>query len=69
MSADFSKNTRLLRSMKSDLDYIFQKLRFVIRFRSSSDCILVELLALCIRTTHVIGEMGDFVIQFLLGIL
>ncbi|KAK6150139.1 hypothetical protein DH2020_017664 [Rehmannia glutinosa] len=27
VSADFSKNTRLLRSMKSDLDYIFQKLR------------------------------------------
>ncbi|XP_047947965.1 kxDL motif-containing protein 1-like [Salvia hispanica] len=25
--ADFAKNTRLLRSMKSDLDYIFQKLR------------------------------------------
>ncbi|KAL9145601.1 hypothetical protein ABFS82_13G054500 [Erythranthe guttata] len=27
VSADFSKNTRLLRTMKSDLDYIFQKLR------------------------------------------
>ncbi|KAK0579280.1 hypothetical protein LWI29_023960 [Acer saccharum] len=27
VSGDFSKNTRLLRSMKSDLDYIFQKLR------------------------------------------
>ncbi|KAL3833708.1 hypothetical protein ACJIZ3_008444 [Penstemon smallii] len=27
VSADFTKNTRLLRSMKSDLDYIFQKLR------------------------------------------
>ncbi|KAK4440229.1 hypothetical protein Salat_0357800 [Sesamum alatum] len=27
VSADFSRNTRLLRSMKSDLDYIFQKLR------------------------------------------
>ncbi|KAL0398265.1 UNVERIFIED_CONTAM: hypothetical protein Sradi_2169800 [Sesamum radiatum] len=26
VSADFSRNTRLLRSMKSDLDYIFQKL-------------------------------------------
>ncbi|GMH01416.1 hypothetical protein Nepgr_003255 [Nepenthes gracilis] len=25
--ADFSRNTRLLRSMKSDLDHIFQKLR------------------------------------------
>ncbi|KAJ4980530.1 hypothetical protein NE237_031367 [Protea cynaroides] len=27
MSGDLSKNTRLLRSMKTDLDYIFQKLR------------------------------------------
>ncbi|XP_073274203.1 kxDL motif-containing protein LO9-177-like [Primulina huaijiensis] len=27
VSADFARNTRLLRSMKSDLDYIFQKLR------------------------------------------
>ncbi|XP_059666190.1 kxDL motif-containing protein LO9-177 [Cornus florida] len=27
VSSDFSKNTRLLQSMKSDLDYIFQKLR------------------------------------------
>ncbi|KAA8519375.1 hypothetical protein F0562_013631 [Nyssa sinensis] len=27
VSSDFSRNTRLLRSMKSDLDYIFQKLR------------------------------------------
>ncbi|KAL5577381.1 hypothetical protein UlMin_019080 [Ulmus minor] len=27
VSGDFSKNTRLLKSMKSDLDYIFQKLR------------------------------------------
>ncbi|XP_065621690.1 kxDL motif-containing protein LO9-177 [Quercus suber] len=27
VSGDFSRNTRLLRSMKSDLDYIFQKLR------------------------------------------
>ncbi|KAI3455935.1 hypothetical protein Pfo_012598 [Paulownia fortunei] len=27
VSADFSKNARLLLSMKSDLDYIFQKLR------------------------------------------
>ncbi|CAH9141205.1 unnamed protein product [Cuscuta epithymum] len=27
VSADFSRNTRLLRTMKSDLDYIFQKLR------------------------------------------
>ncbi|KAK9155240.1 hypothetical protein Sjap_002720 [Stephania japonica] len=27
VSADFHKNTRLLKSMKSDLDYIFQKLR------------------------------------------
>ncbi|XP_010247501.1 PREDICTED: kxDL motif-containing protein 1 [Nelumbo nucifera] len=27
ISGDLSKNTRLLRSMKSDLDYIFQKLR------------------------------------------
>ncbi|KAG6735529.1 hypothetical protein POTOM_061864 [Populus tomentosa] len=27
VSADFSRNTRLLKSMKSDLDYIFQKLR------------------------------------------
>ncbi|KAK3027541.1 hypothetical protein RJ639_041732 [Escallonia herrerae] len=26
VSSDFSRNTRLLRSMKSDLDYIFQKL-------------------------------------------
>nr|XP_023886261.1 kxDL motif-containing protein 1-like isoform X1 [Quercus suber]POE68632.1 kxdl motif-containing protein 1 [Quercus suber] len=26
VSGDFSRNTRLLRSMKSDLDYIFQKL-------------------------------------------
>jgi hypothetical protein len=25
---DFTRNTRLLRSMKSDLDYIFQKLRY-----------------------------------------
>ncbi|KAL8031843.1 hypothetical protein ABFS82_13G054700 [Erythranthe guttata] len=29
VSADFSKNTRLLRIVKSDLDYIFQKLRSV----------------------------------------
>ncbi|KAI8524520.1 hypothetical protein RHMOL_Rhmol13G0155400 [Rhododendron molle] len=27
VSSEFSRNTRLLRSMKSDLDYIFQKLR------------------------------------------
>ncbi|KAB5534447.1 hypothetical protein DKX38_017533 [Salix brachista] len=27
VSADFSRNTRLLKSMKLDLDYIFQKLR------------------------------------------
>ncbi|KAL1829522.1 hypothetical protein ACET3Z_007934 [Daucus carota] len=27
VSSDMSKNTRLLKSMKSDLDYIFQKLR------------------------------------------
>lgn len=27
ISSDMSKNTRLLKSMKSDLDYIFQKLR------------------------------------------
>ncbi|XAR72538.1 hypothetical protein NMG60_11019216 [Bertholletia excelsa] len=27
VSNDFSRNTRLLNSMKSDLDYIFQKLR------------------------------------------
>ncbi|XP_058196941.1 kxDL motif-containing protein LO9-177-like isoform X3 [Rhododendron vialii] len=26
VSSEFSRNTRLLRSMKSDLDYIFQKL-------------------------------------------
>lgn len=30
VSGDFSKNTRLLRSMKLDLDYIFQKLRYII---------------------------------------
>ncbi|KAL8512609.1 hypothetical protein ACS0TY_018918 [Phlomoides rotata] len=28
VSSDFAKNTRLLRSMKLDLDYIFQKLRW-----------------------------------------
>ena len=28
VSVEFSWNTRLLRSMKSDLDYIFQKLRY-----------------------------------------
>ena len=28
VSGDFSRNTCLLRSMKSDLDYIFQKLRY-----------------------------------------
>ncbi|XWS11543.1 hypothetical protein CRYUN_Cryun37aG0007400 [Craigia yunnanensis] len=27
VSSDFSRNTRILKSMKSDLDYIFQKLR------------------------------------------
>ncbi|CBI31000.3 hypothetical protein VitviT2T_015535 [Vitis vinifera] len=27
VSNDFSRNTRLLKSMKTDLDYIFQKLR------------------------------------------
>ncbi|XP_050370149.1 uncharacterized protein LOC126788220 [Argentina anserina] len=27
VSGDFARNTRLLRSMKSDLEYIFQKLR------------------------------------------
>lgn len=27
VSADFSRNTRMLKSIKSDLDYIFQKLR------------------------------------------
>ncbi|KAL6546316.1 hypothetical protein OROMI_022037 [Orobanche minor] len=27
VSADFSKNTRLLKTIKSDLDYIFQKIR------------------------------------------
>ncbi|KAK6267466.1 hypothetical protein QUC31_011626 [Theobroma cacao] len=27
VSSDFSRNTRLLKSMKSDLNYIFQKLR------------------------------------------
>ncbi|CAN6465472.1 unnamed protein product [Victoria cruziana] len=27
MASDFSRNTRLLKSMKSDLDHIFQKLR------------------------------------------
>ncbi|MBA0663193.1 hypothetical protein Goklo_007227, partial [Gossypium klotzschianum] len=26
VSSDFSRNTRMLKSMKSDLDYIFQKL-------------------------------------------
>ncbi|XP_015166646.1 uncharacterized protein [Solanum tuberosum] len=29
VSADFSRNTRLLKSMKSDLDYIFLKLSFI----------------------------------------
>lgn len=38
VSGDFSKNTRLLRSMKSDLDYIFQKLRYIIII---SGCILI----------------------------
>ncbi|XP_071921257.1 kxDL motif-containing protein LO9-177 isoform X2 [Coffea arabica] len=33
VSADFSRNTRLLKSMKSDLDYIFQKLRIFTGFR------------------------------------
>ncbi|KDP34936.1 hypothetical protein JCGZ_09224 [Jatropha curcas] len=27
VSSDFARNTRVLKSMKSDLDYIFQKLR------------------------------------------
>ncbi|KAL6515923.1 hypothetical protein OROGR_019228 [Orobanche gracilis] len=27
VSSDFSKNTRLIKSIKSDLDYIFQKIR------------------------------------------
>ncbi|XVF75069.1 hypothetical protein PTKIN_Ptkin13bG0158900 [Pterospermum kingtungense] len=27
ISSDFAKNTRILKSMKSDLDYVFQKLR------------------------------------------
>ncbi|XVE89355.1 hypothetical protein DITRI_Ditri19aG0195500 [Diplodiscus trichospermus] len=27
VSSDFTRNTRILKSMKSDLDYIFQKLR------------------------------------------
>ncbi|CAM8924448.1 hypothetical protein QQ045_021777 [Rhodiola kirilowii] len=29
VSGDFSRNTRLLKSMKLDLDYIFQKLRSI----------------------------------------
>ncbi|RVW23983.1 hypothetical protein CK203_092059 [Vitis vinifera] len=32
VSNDFSRNTRLLKSMKTDLDYIFQKLRYLIVF-------------------------------------
>ncbi|XP_022864228.1 kxDL motif-containing protein CG10681-like [Olea europaea var. sylvestris] len=28
VSPDFSRNTRVLRTMKSDLDYIFMKLRY-----------------------------------------
>lgn len=28
VSGDFSRNARLLKSMKGDLDYIFQKLRY-----------------------------------------
>ncbi|OVA13087.1 putative domain KxDL [Macleaya cordata] len=30
VSGDFSRNTRLLKSMKTDLDYIFQKLRRIV---------------------------------------
>ena len=32
VSNDFSRNTRLLKSMKTDLDYVFQKLRYLIVF-------------------------------------
>lgn len=32
VSADFSRNTRILKSMKSDLDYVFQKLRYISAF-------------------------------------
>ncbi|XP_007022866.2 PREDICTED: uncharacterized protein LOC18595042 isoform X3 [Theobroma cacao] len=33
VSSDFSRNTRLLKSMKSDLNYIFQKLSIGFTFR------------------------------------
>ncbi|GKC70193.1 KxDL motif-containing protein 1 [Tanacetum coccineum] len=32
VSSDLSTNTRLLKSMKSDLDYVFQKLRAALPF-------------------------------------
>ncbi|KAK9132845.1 hypothetical protein Scep_012373 [Stephania cephalantha] len=40
VSADFHKNTRLLKSMKSDLDYIFQKLRSTMLY--GSECWAVK---------------------------
>ncbi|XP_051124755.1 uncharacterized protein LOC127247090 isoform X2 [Andrographis paniculata] len=40
VSAEFAKNARLLRSMKSDLDFVFQKLRSC---SLECDCTLQEL--------------------------
>lgn len=39
ISGDIARNTRILKSVKSDLDYIFQKLRYSFLF-SSSLCFL-----------------------------
>uniref|UniRef100_A0A2P2IR49 KxDL domain-containing protein n=1 Tax=Rhizophora mucronata TaxID=61149 RepID=A0A2P2IR49_RHIMU len=50
VSPDFTRNTRLLKSMKSDLDYIFQKLRCVsvIIFRYAFAIIGAALLCWCL---------------------
>ena len=45
VSGDFARNTGLLKSMKADLDYIFQKIRYnALIFLGISDYIQVFLL-------------------------
>lgn len=43
ISGDIARNTRVLKSVKSDLDYIFQKLRFFLFFFSVHCCVFFVL--------------------------
>lgn len=54
VAGDFSRHTRLLRSMKSDLEYIFQKLRYDNCFLLVLFClfeVLTEFFCHCYLTT------------------